>query len=148
MPKDLPPVAFYFQVKFEGNKSPDTSFQEVSGIKADIKTETVTGGGEHYDIRLPKSVDYTNLTLKRGLAPASSPLVKWCRDILTPGFANPIIPANLVVTLLNQDGNACMSWSFTRAYPVNWDVDVFNSTENKLAIESIVLTYHYFERTL
>ena len=42
-----PPVAFYFNVTFEGLI--ETSFQEVSGLQLEMETETIKegGGGEN-----------------------------------------------------------------------------------------------------
>ena len=148
MAKEFFPAAFYFQVKFNGKKSAYTSFQEVSGIKATVKTESVASGGENYEMRLPKGMEYTTLKLKRGIASASSPLVKWCRAILTPNFANPITLKDISVSLMNPSHNPCRSWDFVNAYPISWELDAFNSTKNEVAIETIELTYHYFERTL
>ena len=39
-----PPVAFYFNVTFEGLI--ETSFQEVSGLQLEMETETIKEGGE------------------------------------------------------------------------------------------------------
>ena len=40
-----PPVAFYFNVTFEGLI--ETSFQEVSGLQLEMETETIKEGGEN-----------------------------------------------------------------------------------------------------
>lgn len=147
---DYPPPAFYFKVNFSrfGNDS-DTSFQEVSGIRQEMETEDVAEGGENgFVLRLPKSIKYPKLVLKRGIATKKSELVKWCCSVLEGGFTKPIEPMPFVqVGLMNADGKPIRVWTFTNVYPVKWEVDSFNSTKNEVSIETIELSYNEFTRT-
>lgn len=137
-----PPSAFYFQVIFDGDTSIDTSFQEVSGITAELATESVNEGGENNFVhQLPKEIKHGNLELKRGIASMSSPLVAWCKEVMEGGFAVPIVPKLINVYLLNENGEPLRGWEFSNAYPVKWEVEGFNSTKNEVAIEKIVLSY-------
>jgi phage tail-like protein len=141
--------AFYFKVVFSGLTGiTDTSFQEVSGIGSEIETEEIHEGGENRFIhRLPKAVKHPQLEIKRGIAPIDSPVVKWCRDTLESGWDQPIRTALVNVYLLNALGDIVRAWSFAGAYPVKWEVDDFKSTKNEVAIETIVLSYTYSNRT-
>ena len=144
-----PPPAFYFKVTFaalQGNS--DTSFQEVSGLSTEMETEPIVEGGNQYSLLLPKSLKHANLVLKRGIADASSPLVKWCREVLETDFTKPIVPSLVNVYLLGADGNALYGWAFTNAYPVKWNIESFGSTKNEVAIETIELCYLSSSRTL
>ena len=145
---EYPPSAFYFQVGFRpSGESPDTSFQDVTGIGSEMDTEDVVEGGENrYVHRLPKSVKHPNLVLKRGISKLDSPLVKWCKSVLED-FTTPIVPKEVQVLLLNESG-VIRAWSFTNAYPVNWEVEDFNSTKNEVAIEKIELSYNYSSRLI
>ncbi len=138
-----PPSAFYFQVGFAPKgETPDTSFQEVTGIGSEIDIDEVVEGGENrYVHRLPKGVKHPNLALKRGIAKLDSPLVKWCKSVLED-FTIPILPKEMQVLLLNESG-VIRAWSFVNVYPVNWEVEDFNSTKNEVAIEKIDLCYNY-----
>jgi phage tail-like protein len=142
------PVAFSFSVTF-GNEDQDTSFQEVSGISSEIATEDVTEGGENRFVhKLPTGVKRNNLELKRGIAPLSSVLIKWCKSVLESDFTEVIQPKNIIVNLLDEEQNPLRSWRFINAFPVKWEVEGFNSTKNEVAIEKIVLSYNYSERSL
>ena len=144
------PAAFYFKVVFAatGGMS-DTSFQEVSGIGSEIETEPYTEGGENrYVHQLPKSVKHPKLLLKRGIAKISSPLVIWCRSVFEGDFMAPIVPMPIMVYLMNENATPIRAWSFANAYPVNWEVDGFNSTKNEVAIEKIELNYNYSNRLI
>lgn len=145
---DLPP-AFQFRVKFSTAENSDSAFQEVSGIGSEMTTEEYVEGGENRFVHnLPKTITHPKLVLKRGIAQGSSPLVSWCKSVLENDFIMAISPMELIISLLNAKGQPCRSWSFVNVYPVNWEVDSFNSTKNEVAIEKIELRYSYSERIL
>jgi len=147
---DYPPSAFYFKVVFGTTLGlTDTSFQEVSGIGAEVEVETVAEGGENrYQHTLPKGIKHPNLELKRGIASMASPLVIWCRSVMELDFMVPIIAQPIGVYLMNEDKIPIRAWSFANAFPVKWDVESFNSTKNEVAIEKIVLNYTYSNRLI
>lgn len=142
----LPPAAFSFSVIF-GREDQDASFQEVSGISNEMKTEDVIEGGENSFVhKLPTGVKGNNLELKRGIAPLTSTLVTWCKSVLEGGFLDPIQPKSVLVHLLDENQDPVRSWEFINAYPIKWDVESFNSTKNECAIEKIVLSYTTLKR--
>jgi len=136
-----PMPAFHFSVAFDG--IPETSFQEVSGISSEIEIETVREGGENrFSHQLPKSVSHGKLTVKRGISPRSSPLYAWCSQVLGGCFTKPIDPKQAVVSLLDADGEPCLTWTLSNVYPVKWEIAEFSSTKNDVAIESITFCYN------
>lgn len=63
-----PPVAFYFNVTFEGLI--ETSWKEVSGLQLEMETETIKEGGENsFSYQVPTRRKHGNLVLKRSLMP-------------------------------------------------------------------------------
>ena len=64
------------------------------------------------------------------------------------GFIAPIVPMPLLVFLLDENGMPMRSWSFANAYPVNWEVEAFNSMKNEVAIEKLELSYTYSYRII
>lgn len=147
---EYPPVAFHFKVVFAATLGmKDSSFQEVSGIGAEMETEPVVEGGENrYVHQLPTKVTHPKLTLKRGIAKMTSPLVIWCRSVLEADFVKPIVPMPISVFLLNEHKMPIRVWSFANAYPVSWDIEGLHSTKNEVAIEKIELRYTYSNRLL
>jgi phage tail-like protein len=142
-----PTTAFYFKVVFVGSPGADQSFQEVSGIGAELDTEEVPEGGENRFIhRLPKATKHPLLELKRAIAPLSSQLVVWCQSVLESDFDTRIAPKQLSVYLLDQDGKPLRGWSFANTFPVKWEIGAFNSTKNEVAIETISLSYTISKR--
>ena len=147
---EYPPPAFHFKVVFALTAGlVDTSFQEVSGITAELETKEFAQGGENAgNLALPQAIKYSNLVLKRGIAAVRSPLTIWCMAVLQSDLALPIIPSEVFVYLMNENRVPVRMWCFVRAYPVKWSVDPFNSTKNEVSIETIELKYHHFYRML
>lgn len=143
-----PPVAFHFAVSFGiPGRDADCAFQEVGGLAAEMDTETVIEGGENrFVYQLPKAVKHPRLVLKRGVAPFTSRLVTWCRDVLESGLAYPVTTKLLRVSLLDEAGQGLRVWSFEHAYPVKWEVEPFQSSKNAVAIEKVELAYQLFRR--
>ncbi len=145
---EYPLPAFYFKVVFAATAGhSDTSFQEVSGISLEMETEDLLEGGENRFVhRLPKSIKYPKLVLKRGIAELNSPLVKWCKAVLEGDFIEKITPMTVEVSLMDETGKPVRVWSFVNAFPVSWEVESFNSTKNEIAIEKVELSYNYIDR--
>jgi phage tail-like protein len=152
-----PPVGFHFAVAFQlvpspleaitnfiqGDKdlSKEFRFQEVSGLEIELEMESIVEGGQNrFTWQLPKRTRYSDLTLKRGMV-VGSDIVKWCRDALEHfNFS----PANLQISLLNEKHEPVQSWFVMNAIPKKWSVSSFNAQENSIVIESLILSYQYF----
>ncbi|MDC8760332.1 phage tail protein [Janthinobacterium fluminis] len=147
---DYPPSAFYFKVVLGATLGmTDASFQEVSGMNAELDTETVIEGGENrYVHTLPTGMKSRSLVLKRGIAPFHSPLVLWCRSVFELDFIVPIVAQPVGVYLMNVHRLPIRAWSFANAYPVKWEVEKFNATSSEVAIENITLSYTYSNRLI
>ncbi len=149
-----PPGGFYFTVAVMGSATPaalltgvDSSFQEVHGLSAEFQTEEVVEGGQNrYVHRLPKTAKYPNLVLKRGIVTKSSFLADWFSATIGSSLSLPILPQNLAISLLNSEGSPLICWGVCNAWPVKWDVSGLNSEDNKVLIETLELSYSFFER--
>ena len=129
---DYPLPAFYFNVSFNGvTSSIAGSFREVSGIRSEMTVEEVAEGGENRFMHvLPGRVKHPRLVLKRGVAPANSMLVRWCKAVLEGGLGIPLVPKLVSVQLMNGEGNPVRAWSFANAYPVAWEVEAFKDRKS------------------
>ena len=99
-----------------------------------------------YVHRLPTGAKHGNLVLKRGIAALDSELVSWCQDCILNFRTQKIKPKLVHVRLLNEDGNVLHGWSFANAIPVKWRMGAFNAQKNEVALETIELSYSYWER--
>jgi phage tail-like protein len=137
-----PPVGFHFLVTFElSSQTDDTRFQEVTGLDVEMEMENFTEGGQNrFTWQLPKRSRYSDITLKRGMF-FGSQVIKWCRDALENfSFA----PANVHISLLNENHEPVMTWYVINAIPKRWSVSGLNAQDNSIMIESITLSYQYF----
>jgi phage tail-like protein len=149
-----PPGGFYFTVAVLGSgavaamaSGVDASFQEISGIDARFEIEEVTEGGENRFVhRLPKPAKYSNLVLKRGIVAVDSFFVEWVGQTVGSGLSLPILPQNILVTLLNEAGNPLIAWGFVNAWPVRSQIASLNASDGKVLIETMELSYNYFDR--
>ncbi len=139
-----PPVSFHFSVYFDLGGAPDARdvrFQSVSGLNIEVETESMKEGGENRFVHtLPVRTKFNNLVLKRGMF-TDSKLIKWCLDTFR---TLDITPADVIISLLNENHVPLKSWKIKHAWPVKWQVEDFSAEDNKLVIESIELAYHYF----
>lgn len=142
-----PPVAFHFRVRFSIPSIPsgdsDVRFQQVSGLSVSLGVEDVKEGGENrYTHRLPTPAKYGSLVLKRGLL-LDSAVFKWIENAVT-NF--DFEPAEIHVDLLNDKHEPISSWTFTRAWPVKWQISDLKSTGNEVVIETLELAYASFRK--
>lgn len=142
-----PPVAFYFKLSFgQGSSKVDAAFKEVSGLTIEMDTEEITeGGNNNYKHRVPTSVKFSNLVLKRGMVPKNSPIVAWCNDTLGGGLASYIKTKTITVSLLDENAKPLKTWNFANAWPVKWSSSDLNSMNNELVVETLEFSYSYFE---
>lgn len=143
-----PHVGFHFKVEFhkmEGKEQlqlHQASFQEVSGLTAQLNIEEVKEGGENsYSHRLPAPAKFGNLVLKRGLMDDDD-LVTWIRNAIDNFEFEPL---HVFVKLLNSKTEPLQTWQFEAAFPIKWAVSGFNSTQNAVVVESVELAYKKFK---
>lgn len=138
-----PPVGFHFKVEFIniGNDN-DSRFQSVSGLNMEFDVETVREGGENrFEHKLPTRAKYPDLSLKRGLL-LNSDVINWLKDALQN---RDIQPTSVRISLLNDQHEPLMTWKVHNAWPRKWSVSDLNAGENALVVESLEISYSYFD---
>lgn len=146
-----PATGFYFSVSFIGGvatvaSATDSSFKEVSGIEMKVNTDEIQEGGvNNYVWKVPKSVSYSNLVLKRGVMPKVSILGTWVKESIDSVYSSAMKPITVLVLLMDQDGIPLSGWAFFNAFPVKWDLSGFDSMKNEYVVESIEFSYTNFK---
>jgi phage tail-like protein len=148
MPEYYPPVGFHFKVQVNlddvATNDAESRFQEVSGLTKNLEIEDFKEGGENrFSHRLPNPTKYGNIVLKRGLL-TKSRLITWCADAID-NFS--FKPADVTVTLLDEQNNALSTWNIVNAYPVKWSTSDFKAQENGIVVETLELAYQYFTKS-
>ncbi|MCH9659511.1 MAG: phage tail protein [Bacteroidetes bacterium] len=138
------PVGFRFELSFQGE---DSAFQEVSGLSKELNVEEVVCGGENnFKYKLPTGSVSQNLVLKRAIIPVGSKLMNWCANTLDQGLVLTIVPEKeVILSLLDEQNDPLMQWTFAGAYPVKYSISDFKSTGNEVVIETIELAYTFFK---
>lgn len=141
------PVAFYFSVEFLGVPAiGELTFKEVSGLTVEVETETIREGGlNNYEHKLPKGVKHPNLVLKSAVRKTDSinelALQMWLLNVFNLDFAVAIPLQDIIIKLLNANGQPLRSWFCTDAYPVKIETEGFDAEKNQIAIETLEFCY-------
>ncbi|CAD5372264.1 T4-like virus tail tube protein gp19 [Rubrivivax sp. A210] len=116
----------------------DIRFQKVSGLSAEVETESISEGGQNlYTQRLPKGVKYGNLVLTRGMVIGSPLNLEFNATLSLFKFAT----STVMVTLLAEDMAPLAAWLFLKAYPVKWSTSELSASEPSLVIDTMELAY-------
>jgi phage tail-like protein len=144
MDLSYPQVGFHFSVVFElfPQFPNDIRFQEVSGLSAEVETESINEGGENrFSHHLPVRTKYSDLVLKRGKFLGSG-VLHWCRKAIE---FQEYKPTNLIISLLDENNIPLYNWYVVHAIPKKLDISSFNAEQNSIVIETMTLQYHYFK---
>ena len=146
---DVPPVGFYFRVSFltadstSETEDIDMRFQRVSGLSAEVTTSTQAEGGLNlFSHQLPERISYQQLVLERGMV-IGSPLSSSFDEAMS---AFQFKLADVLVMLLNEQGDPVANWLFTNSYPVKWSVSDLDANESKVVIETLAFAYQQIQR--
>ena len=136
-----PIPVFYYRVTIDNQDS--IAFSEVSGLNFQYETITYKDGlsyseGPKY---MPGFYNAVNLTLQKGVVPADSYLLEWFKTIQL----NIVDKRDVRIDLLNENGEATVSWMATDAFPTKLDAPSFNASSNEVAIESLELMATFLE---
>ncbi|AQR73692.1 phage tail protein [Sphingomonas sp. LM7] len=142
----VPPPVFAFRVDIDGAES-DTSFQEVSGLEVQFESEDVVEGGQNRFVhRLPTRTKYSNLLLKRGVVTQASAFGGWVSRALSGGLVRQGSAKTINVKLLNEKRQPLVVWNVFGAYPLRWEHSQLNAMGNDVLIETVELSYQFFQR--
>ena len=149
----IPPCGFYFRVEFVGidgmEDDKEQRFQEVSGLSFEVETEELKEGGENrFVYKLPKRTKYPNLVLKRGLLKGTKILdwIKAAQDGYFIALDYGFKPADILITLMDEEGGEAAVWNVVQAYPLKLTTADFKAHENTIVVETIEMAYQYFTR--
>lgn len=131
-----PMTTLHFSVSW-GDQERTVSFSEVSGLTMEAEVVEYRGGADpQFSTRKqPGLRKFSNVTLKRGIAPAVSGngLFEWYNSI----SIGTVERRDVTVSLLNEEGDPVMAWKIRDAWPVKLEGPGLKSTGTDVAIESV-----------
>jgi phage tail-like protein len=112
-------------------------FSECSGLEMSLKVEDYREGGRNSTVlKFPSRVEWSNITLKRGIG-AGTELWDWHYGFVT-GTGRRRDGIIALLTDLRIPNNI---WYFRRGLPVKYTGPSLNATQNNVAIESIEIVH-------
>jgi phage tail-like protein len=142
-PNATPVPAFCFKVTLDipGFTQAEAFFKSVGGLKMETEAVDVrVAGYNHTSFKLVGATKTSNLVLKRGFSKDSA-LLLWRMKWLSPTGDLPPARASGSIIQLGNDMKPVGSFSFTRAFPVKWELSEYDAGKNELAIETLELAH-------
>jgi phage tail-like protein len=136
MPSYPLPV-FRFKVTWNNE---DIGFSDVSGLSQELQSIEYRDGlmaGTTLPLRRPGLRKAGNITLKRGIVEDNNDLYNWFNNNGAPNVER----RDVVISLLNDEGDTVMYWEISQAWPVKCEGPGFKATGNEIAIESLELVH-------
>lgn len=139
MPNSYPLPKFSFRVTVSGEEMYCT---EVSGIEAAVEPIEWRHGAmlTATKLKMPGLVAYTNLTIKQGTVARDTALFQW----FTANRFGTTERRDMTVSLLNEERDEVMTWSFADCFVVKYTASELNATGNEAAIKTAEIAYNSF----
>ncbi len=133
-----PVSKFYFTVDLGGGMQ-NTAFQEVSGLDVEAQIIEYRHGDSSIfsNQKMPGLVKFGNITLKKGILVKDNAFFDWYSAVKM----NTIQRRTVTIRLLDENGNATMTWTLQNAWPTKISGTDLNSEGNEVAVETIELAH-------
>ena len=112
-------------------------FSECTGLEMSLKIEEYNEGGRNSGaLRFPTRVNWSNITLKKGMGLGTA-LWGWHYGFVEGKGKR----RDGIITLLNEMRMPMTVWYFRRGLPVKYTGPSLNATQNSVAIEAIEIAH-------
>jgi phage tail-like protein len=132
-----PIPVFHYKVSWNNQ---DIGFSDVSGLTQERQAIEYRDGlmsGDQLPLKRPGLTKANNISLKRGVTEGDNELYNWFNNNGIPNVER----RDLLISLLNDEGNPVMVWTISQAWPVKCEGPGLKATGNEIAIESIELVH-------
>ncbi len=129
---------FYFRVRF-GSFPTEVAFQGVSGLEAEPQVIEY----RHQDsptfstMKMPGIKKFSSVTMKKGVFKKDHDFWDWYNQIKM----NTIQQETVTIELLDENGDATMTWTLQRAFPTKITSTDLKSEGNEVAVETLEIVY-------
>jgi phage tail-like protein len=145
---------FKFQVEIDGFAS--AGFQKCSELSVEIAKVEQWEGGAIVPNKSPGRLTFADVTLERG-ATRDRDMWIWLSTVaqmalagvgsLAVGLPDPAYKRHLDIVQYDRDKTVLKRWSLFSAWPVKFVAGEWDNTADENVIESVTLTFDFFERT-
>ena len=137
---------FKFIVEIDGVVS--AGFQKSSELSVEVANVQYYEGGSLIPNKSPGRLTFADVTLERG-ATSDKDLFDWMTQVAdaaaNAGLNEPEFKRNLDIVQQDRDGSTLRRWSLTGAWPVKFVAGDWDNEADENVIESVTLTYDFFE---
>ena len=130
---DYPISAFRYKATIGGD---DIAFSEISGLNVGYESteyKEATSEGIKTILAIGQR-DTPTVTLKRGLFENSlGDLYDWLNSIATDDFTKK----DVVISMLNNNNEAVMTWTITNAFPTKFEGPSLDAKSNEVTFQSL-----------
>ncbi len=137
---------FKFLVEIDGVTS--AGFQKCSELSVEVANIQYFEGGALVPHKSPGRLTFADVTLERG-ATSDRDLLDWFSQVAdaaaNTGLNEPDFKRNLDIVQQDRDGSTLRRWSLTGAWPVKFVAGEWDNEADENVIESVTLTYDFFE---
>ena len=123
-------------------------FQKCSELSVEAANVQYFEGGSLIPNKSPGRLTFADVTLERG-ATQDRDLYDWFADVAVAsagaGLPEPSFKRNLDIVQQDRDGTTLRRWSLSSAWPVKFVAGDWDNEADENVIESVTLTYDFFE---
>ena len=123
-------------------------WQSCKNLQMELQYKKFAQGASLVDAWLPERLAYSPVTLERPMEAASSAKVReWLDGRVADWNAYPAgkpKSTEVIITLLDHQLNKVMEWTLVEARPSKWTGPSLSATDNKVAIETLVIDHSGF----
>ena len=144
------PRSFHKKFKFivQADDVTSSGFQKCSELSVEIAKVEYFEGGSLIPNKSPGRLTFSDVTLERG-ATQDRDLFRWFQDVAITssglGLADVNYKRNLDIVQQDRDGVTLRRWSLSRAWPVKFVAGDWDNESDENVIESVTLTYDFFD---
>mgnify|MGYP001306385114 CR=1 FL=1 len=134
-------------------KNVDAELHSIRGIKARRETVNYRAlGMNNYSFQLPKTTQYEDLVLERGVVKSSSDFINWCNSFINmdasefDSSSNNALSTKIILVFLwdRNKMDPLMTWTFYNAYPKAIEYSGISAKDSAFAVETITIAYSHF----
>lgn len=144
------PRSFHKKFKFviEIDSVASSGFQKCSELSSEVAKVEYSEGGTLIPDKSPGRVSFPDVTLERG-ATKDEDLFKWYKDVANiaanAGLVDAKYKRNLDIVQQDRDGKTLRRWRLFNAWPCAFKAGEWDNEADENVIESVTLTYDYFD---
>ena len=128
------------QFRLEAAAMVPVVFSTCSGIGSSSEVIEVRDGNSNTTFKGPGRTTFRNVTCSRPVTLDNS-LYQWRKQVET---GDPAMKKSFTIVLLEKN-RVVKAWTFSKGWPVKWELSEFDASKNEVAIETLEIAHEGME---